>query len=366
MKNKQINFSIIVPVYNVEKYVNKSLDSIYQAADDDCEIIIVNDGSKDKSLKIAEDFVKNLDDKILKKQTKIINISKNKGLANTKNVGIENSSGRFISFVDSDDTIDENFYSEARKYIDEYDMIVYDMYADYEGHPEYNHIIHVKREDIKGSDSAKFIHGAMQGSSSNKIIKRELYKYKFPFGKEYEDVAVTPFILVDSKRIKYIQNPYYKYLQRKTSIVGKNKWDEAYYKICENINNAFLDIDEKKFNTYIDIINEFYFYRIIDSFDFSLKNNKKNIKNIVKEFIDKNNYVINKIHDYLESGKQLPKKLTKNQKKFERKLFHCLYLKDYKGCVKLLKMRRWLNYFRGILGGLKHLIKSIFGGPYYA
>lgn len=363
--NKKIKFSVIVPVYNVEKYVKKSLDSIYKAIDEDCEVIIIDDGSKDKSLPIVKEYVMNLKNDILKKQTKIIEIPKNMGLANTKNVGLENAKGEFISFVDSDDTINENFYIEARKYVDNYDVIIYDIYAVYDVHSEYNHIVHVIREDAKGEYSSKFIHGAMQGSSCNKIIKRNLYKnYTFPTGKEFEDVSVTPFILADAKNIKYIPNPYYLYLQRETSIVGKNKWDVAFYKICENVNNTFISLDKKDVKKYIEILNEFYLYRIIDSFDYSLKKSRKEIKKLLKEFIEKNKCVIDLIYDYFDEVDKLPENLTNNQKRFVNMLFKELHLGNYKKSLRLLKERRWFNYFRSIVGSFVVFIRVIFGGPY--
>lgn len=367
MKKNEINFSIIVPVYNVENYVKDSLDSIYKAADEDCEIIIIDDCSKDKSREIVEKYIKNIKNQKLKEQTKFIKLDKNTGLSNVKNIGLENAKGKFISYVDSDDKINENFYSEARKYINDYDVIVYDIYVEFEKNDKkfHNYILHVAKEDIEGPILDKLIYGSMQGSSCNKIIKKELYKYKFPTGKEYEDVAVTPFILVDAKNIKYIYNPYYIYLQRKASIVGKNKFDEAYYKICENINKTFQNLDEKDFDKYIKIINEFYFCRIIESLDLSIKENRKNMKQILEDYKNKNEYIINKINDYLENDGKLPDRLTENQKSLVKNLFKYLKNSEYKKCIKLLKMKRWINYFRRVFGSILNVFKFIFKGVYY-
>ena len=248
-KNNDILISIIVPVYNTSKYLVKCLDSIYAAIDNDCEVIIVNDGSTDDSEKIIKDYVSNLKNEVYKNNTVYI-YKENKGLADTKNVGIKRSRGKFISVVDSDDRINKNFYRDAREYLDKNDMVIYDLYTDYEDDPKYNHIIRAAREDCLDSKVSKFVHGAMQGSSCNKIIKKNLYKYEFPVGKQYEDVAVTPFLLMEAKNIKYIPNPYYIYLQRKTSIVGTNKLDEAYFKICENINDVFEN-NKLKYNIYL-------------------------------------------------------------------------------------------------------------------
>lgn len=361
-KNNDILISIIVPVYNTSKYLVKCLDSVYAAIDNDCEVIIVNDGSTDDSEKIIKDYVSNLKNEVYKNNTVYI-YKENKGLADTKNVGIKRSRGKFISVVDSDDRINKNFYRDAREYLDKNDMVIYDLYTDYEDDPKYNHIIRAAREDCLDSKVSKFVHGAMQGSSCNKIIKKNLYKYEFPVGKQYEDVAVTPFLLMEAKNIKYIPNPYYIYLQRKTSIVGTNKLDEAYFKICENINDVFEN-NKLKYKNYKELVCEFYFLRIIDVFDHSLRKNKGKIKSLVESYIENNRYMLNEIHESIKSVEELPDMLTKNQRIFEFQLFNLLYQGNVKKSIGLFKKRRFLNYFRRVYGCLKKLIKAIFGGAY--
>lgn len=361
-KNSKILISIIVPVYNTAKYLVRCLDSIYAAIDIDCEVIIVNDGSTDDSEKVIKAYLDKLKNKEYKANTFYIG-KEHKGLADTKNIGIKKSRGKFISVVDSDDRIDKNFYRDAREYLDEHDMIIYDLYTDYEDDPKFNHIIRAAREDCLESKVSKFVHGAMQGSSCNKIIKKDLYKYEFPVGKQYEDVAVTPFLLSEAKNIKYIPNPYYIYLQRKHSIVSSNKDDEAYFKICENINNVFEN-NKLEYKKYKELVCEFYFLRIIDMFDYSLKKNKGKIKNLVEDYIKNNKYMLNEIHENITCPEDLPDMLTKNQKIFEFRLFNSLYEKNVKECVGLFKKRRFLNYFRRVYGCLKNLIKAIFGGAY--
>ena len=341
-KNNDILISIIVPVYNTSKYLVNCLDSIYAAIDNDCEVIIVNDGSTDDSEKIIKDYISNLKNETYKNNTVYI-YKENKGLA--------------------DDRINKNFYRDAREYLDKNDMVIYDLYTDYEDDPKYNHIIRAAREDCLDSKVSKFVHGAMQGSSCNKIIKKDLYKYEFPVGKQYEDVAVTPFLLMEAKNIKYIPNPYYIYLQRKTSIVGTNKWDEAYFKICENINDVFEN-NKLKYKNYKELVCEFYFLRIIDVFDHSLRKNKGKIKPLVESYIENNRYMLNEIHESIKSAEELPDMLTKNQRIFEFQLFNLLYQGNVKKSIGLFKKRRFLNYFRRVYGCLKNLIKAIFGGAY--
>ncbi len=361
-KNNDILISVIIPVYNTAKYLKKCLDSVYAAIDENCEVIIINDGSTDNSEKTIKQYLKTLSNKKYKENT-IYLYKENKGLSDTKNVGIKKARGKFISVVDSDDRINKYFYRDAREYLNDYDVIIYDLYTDYEDDPKFNHIIRAAREDLIYSERSKFIHGAMQGSSCNKIIKKDLYKYEFPVGKQYEDVAVTPFILMEAKKIRYIPNPYYIYLQRKNSIVSSNKLDEAYFKICANINDVFTT-NKLKYQNYQELIYEFYLLRIIDMLDYSLRKKKGKVKEIITDYIKDNKYVINEVYNSLKDESDFPDILTKNQKRFELELFKALHNDDVKRSIKLLKRRRFVNYFRTVFGSFKNLIKVIFGGAY--
>jgi len=100
-----IKVSVIVPVYNAEKYLRKCLDTLVNQTLQDIEFICINDGSTDNSLIILEKYAKK-DSRI-----KIINQS-NKGIATTRNIGLENATGEYIGFVDSDDWVDENFFEK--------------------------------------------------------------------------------------------------------------------------------------------------------------------------------------------------------------------------------------------------------------
>ena len=96
-----MKISVIVPVYNVEKYLTKCVDSIMNQTYKDLEIILVDDGSTDNSGKICDEYVKK------DKRFKVIH-KKNGGLSDARNVGIKNSTGEYLSFIDSDDYIDND------------------------------------------------------------------------------------------------------------------------------------------------------------------------------------------------------------------------------------------------------------------
>ena len=343
-EKRKFLFSIIVPVYNTEKYVEKTLKSIYEAMDKDCEVIVVNDGSKDNSEEIIKKFINALPEEY--KNNFVYVKKENKGLADTKNVGIAKARGEFISVVDSDDYIDKNFYKIAREYVKDNDIIIYDLYVVFEKNPLWNYTSRACRDD-KENFLDGLINGAMSGSSCNKIIKKELYNgFEFPVGKQYEDVAVTPFILTNAKNMKYIPYPMYYYLQREKSIVATNTYMSAFYKICSNISEVIKnhDNDCEKYKL---IINEFFVRRILDmitqdynankkEFESHLEGFKKDNKNTI-EYIVNTNMVNTEKNDYSERQKQLV-----------TNMFIALKNGNIKSIKNNLIKRKIINYFRNI------------------
>lgn len=354
MKDK-FTFSIIVPVYNTGKYINKCLKSIQDAMDEDCEVIIVNDGSTDNSEEIIKEYLSNLPEKY--KDNFVYTKKDNKGLADTKNVGIEMSRGDFISVVDSDDYISDDFYTIARKYINEADIIVYDLYIIFEKDSTWNYTSRACRDDRKDKLVA-FLNGAMSGSSCNKIIKKNLYKdYKFPVGKEYEDTAVTPFILTDAKNIKYVPYPMYYYLQREKSIVATNTLMSAFYKICHNISDVLIK-NNKDLSKYNCTINEFFVERILDIFVQDLNENKKDFLNNIQSFSNDNKELIEYIieSDMVRNGEN---HYSDRQKVLVSDIFNLLLQGKFKKVKGLLMKRKLINYIRRVKQSLTAFIKSL-------
>ena len=343
--NKNINFSIIVPVYNTEKYIEKCLNSIVKAIKEDCEVIIVNDGSKDMSKEIILKYIENLPDKL--KENFIYTEKENKGLADTKNVGLSLSNGKFISVIDSDDYISDDFYTIARKYIDEYDIIIYDVYVVFEKSHTLNYVSRAK-SDWKEDEYAAILNGAISGSSCNKIIKKELYDgHLFPVGKQYEDTAVTPFILSETKKIKYVPYPMYYYMQREKSIVATNTLMSAYYKISQNISCVIREKD-LDMNQYKYVINEFIADRMIDMLSEDYKNNKIDFISNIRNFAINNKEVL----EYIASSDMLnnvENHYTDRQKKLVYKILKYLKNEQYSKVKRLLLTREILNKARKVI-----------------
>lgn len=356
MEKKNYDISIIVPVYNTSKYIEKCLSSIVDAMDETCEVIVVNDGSTDNSENIIKEFIDKLPKKI--KDNFSYYYKKNKGLADTKNFGIKKSKGKYISVIDSDDYISSDFYSVAKKYINEkYDMIVYDLCVIFENGQHPNYVARASR-DTEDTLKLKVLCGEMQGSSCNKIIKKSLYKYEFPVGKQYEDVAVTPFIIEDAKKIKYLPYGMYYYLQRGNSIVNTNSLSEAFYKICSNI-QCVLNTNEK-IEKYFDVIDEYFIKRTIENFELDYKKKKRFLNNL-KSFKKNSKKIINYICKNIELIDN-NNKITNNQKKMLKKIYISINEEKYFTVLMIMFVKKSINRLRTILGSFKGFLKSFVGG----
>ncbi len=220
--------SIIVPVYNVEKYIAKCLKSLTLQTLQGIEIIIVNDGSLDRSIDIIEKYVKENPTKIKYYE------KKNGGLSSARNYGIEYATGEYIAFLDSDDYIEINMYEEmynlAKK--ENADMVECDFIWEW----EYGKKVYDKRREYKTKEDMM---KKPRVVAWNKIYKREILnknKIRFPEGLIYEDMEFFYKLLPHLNKISYINKYFVHYIQRKDSISNKQtKKIEDIFKILDNI-----------------------------------------------------------------------------------------------------------------------------------
>lgn len=208
--------SVIVPVYNVEKYLSKCLDSIIDQEISNYEIIIVNDGSPDNCQTIIESY-QNKYPQLIKSY-----IKENGGLASARNYGIERASGKYISFIDSDDYIEKNHYKKMLDLAirENSDLVVTDfeyIWENNEHKPLYKNGIEIVNNSL---NKCIFLSPLF---SWNKMYRRELFnelKCRYPDGLWYEDIPVTLYYSAKVKKISYLKELGFHYLQRKSSIMG--------------------------------------------------------------------------------------------------------------------------------------------------
>lgn len=241
--------SVIVPVYNTEKYLEKCLLNIVNQTLDDIEVLVINDGSKDNSKYIIERFEKMYPQKI-KAFSK-----KNEGVSITRNYGLSKATGDYISFVDSDDEIDvtmlEKLYNKAIS--ENFDITIANVKLVYE-ESEKTEILNMPiNEDTKEINKIKETMTYFYPILCDKIIKRDLiyneYNCFLPFesGVWYEDTQWLLKIYPRIKSIGIVNEPLYYYLQRQGSITFT--YNEKLYDI---INNMDVIIDYYKKNDIYD------------------------------------------------------------------------------------------------------------------
>lgn len=202
--------SVIVPVYNVSKYIDKCIMSILNNTYKNIEIIAVDDGSSDDSLKKLKKY---------KESIKIYHKT-NGGLSDARNFGLTKATGDFIFFVDSDDYIDKETIEKLinKQKEKDYDLVECNFYYAYNSKK--------LKLDNKLYNSKKEMLTKGRVVVCNKLFKRSIIeKHKIRFQKNvyYEDIGFTNKYILNSHKIGSIKDPLYYYVQRKESITGSRK-----------------------------------------------------------------------------------------------------------------------------------------------
>lgn len=259
LKNIDIKFdlSIIVPVYNVEKYLEKCLNSIInQKTNFLYEIICINDGSTDGSLEILNKYANKY------KYIKIIS-EKNQGLSAARNTGIKHSRGKYLMFVDSDDYIAETCIDKLMKAAttDDYDLVK-SGYIEFSSETN-QEIKKIQYINTVITETNKLELEKVKGHAWGCVVKRELfYNIRFPVGYWYEDIIMKLLVFPECKKIKIIDDILYYYrinlngLSRKTQKQKSYKCLEQYYLVEKSLDKyQHLDISVNNY-TYNNILNE--------------------------------------------------------------------------------------------------------------
>lgn len=219
--------SVIVPVYNVEKYLKQCIESIINQTYKNLEIILVDDGSTDNSGSLCDDYAA--------KDTRIKVIHKeNGGLSDARNAGLDICTGDFIGFVDSDDWLELNMYEVMLKNIlvNNCDIVSCGHYVEYKNK---NYKAYFKNKIIKKSDIVKdyYAENNVFYAPWMRLYKKYIWKsLRFPKGKIYEDVFVFLDSFLEAEKIVSISDCLYHYRQRKSSTMGR-KFDKRQLDLIE-------------------------------------------------------------------------------------------------------------------------------------
>ena len=286
MKQKKPLVSIIIPVYNAEKYIGKCLDSVVRQTYSNLEVIVVDDGSVDRSSEICKEYY--LKYSIIKFFCK-----KNEGVAQARNYGLNKCKGTFISFVDSDDFIHPDYVQTLVDLLldQQADISICGFYKIYEG--KKNVILKQKNvEKCIFSQKEAMKHFLYQNKIDSsfwaKMYKKELFnKITIKNYKVFEDMDTLYQLILKANKIVYCSKILYYYLVRQDSLIHKqfskenakvifilNEMETKVLQIYPDLESAF---SIRKMNAYFYVLRnvkkntEFYF----EAKQFILKNRKK-------------------------------------------------------------------------------------------
>lgn len=273
---KQPLVSVIMPVYNVEKYLEESIDSVINQTYKNFELLIIDDGSTDSSLQIAKKYSKDA-------RINIFTI-KNVGLSAARNFGIENASGDYLYFVDSDDFVEPTLLDDVinTMIIDDSEMVIFNFNSvDENSSPIKNPFVIPLMDGKYSSEEVmlSYLKGNIQNYAWSYIVKTNVfYQYiRFPKGKTYEDLAVFPHVITLINKISILDKPLYNYRKRSNSITQSKNMAKVYLAdYTENIINnekwlygMFGGIYKKEVTSYL--LNHYLHIYLSASKEFGLK-----------------------------------------------------------------------------------------------
>lgn len=229
--------SVIVPVYNVEQYLSKCLDSLINQTIEDIEIICVNDGSTDNSLEILTNYAQK------DKRIKVLNQT-NKGQSAARNLAISIAAGEYLGFVDSDDWVDLDFFEKLYNTAKKYNADI--ACAGFKRCGKFKKTIRKSFKDARVytdiNDKVKIDNLPEHNYIWNKIYKHQMWDFEFTEGRYFEDVALLIKILYKSEKMVTVPETYYNYRKNPNSTVAvktpKRKQD---FKWAMNELNSFAE-----------------------------------------------------------------------------------------------------------------------------
>ena len=215
--DRETKISVIVPVYNVEKYLPRCVDSILSQTYENLEILLVDDGAKDSSGRICDEYAgKDPRVRVIHKE--------NGGLSSARNAGIDAATGEYLAFVDSDDWIEPETYAHMLKLMEKYGAkLVCAGRYDVDGATGERNVglCPSKEECISAEEMVGrlFLWDGCDSSACDKLYHRSLFEtFRYPEGKVCEDVPTTYRIVLRAERAVLCDQPFYNYYHRPNSI----------------------------------------------------------------------------------------------------------------------------------------------------
>ncbi len=240
--NSKIKISVIVPVYNTEKYLANCLDSIINQTYKNLEIIVINDGSTDNSKAILNKYAQK------EPRLKII-VQKNQGLSGARNSGLKIASGDFITFIDSDDMVEPKMFEKMLDALQEtnadvavcsFKEIFPDGTINHFNNNHYPQTVFSTEPALK----AMLKEEGFMISATMKLFPRAFFEHtKFPLGKLHEDVGMTYKLIQKAQKIVFLPDEFYLYVHHENSIINQN-FDDRKFDLIELTDKMCDDLDQ--------------------------------------------------------------------------------------------------------------------------
>ena len=297
-----VKFSIVIPVYNVEKYIKKCLDSVFSQTYKDFEVIVVNDGTKDNSM----DIVKNYDVKVINQE--------NMGLSAARNTGVENASGDYLIFLDSDDYWEKDLLKKINDSLNNNpDVVRFQIQDVFE-----DNIIPFKEEKFDGLNGVEAFNRIVRYHYVENawcyVIKKDYYlknKFSFKVGKIHEDFGLIPLIIFKANVVNSIDYIGYNYVKRENSIMSTKNYEKKKKQVEDFYEHYKYIIEETKNLDNNEVIRSYaansLVIKICELEDKDYKKYKKKLKE-------------DKVYDYILSN-NIKRKVKKTMVKISPKMF---------------------------------------------
>ena len=286
----EVKISVIVPVYNVEAYLPRCIDSILAQSFRDFELLLIDDGATDSSGKICDEYVKK-DERI-----RVFHKS-NGGAADARNYGIGNARGAYLTFVDPDDYVVCNFLEALYCMIikQQADVALVGMQDVYDSKSDTNRMAGYGETVVNSSKEIvrrTLIRQPFGVSPCARLFKRKLFETRrFPVGKLYEDLITIPYVFSDCDKLVYSDAEMYCYFQRSTSAMHHPFYEkdmqvfDGLREILDFVTEKYPDIRDAAVCRYIDDSLIVFFQRAVWQKDYAqfAKRIKAKDKGIWKE-----------------------------------------------------------------------------------
>jgi len=305
--------SIIIPIFNVEKFIERCSRSLFEQTYQNIEYIFVDDCSPDNSINILQEILEQYPNR--KTQTQIITHKKNRGLPSARNSGLRVATGNYIFHCDSDDWIEKNAIEEMYNTVvkENVDILWCDWYLSFKKNEKYMHQKPFDNCILSGENVMKLtLGGKIRYNVWNKLIKRELYsKNNIYFPDNYgmgEDMTMIKLFAFTDK-ICYLPKALYHYNRTNENAFTKTTSEAHLRELKHNVDdiNIFL---QNKYNK--DINDYICFFKLNTKLSFLISNDEKSYKRWLNWFPEANGY-IDKNYMFSKRIKILHKMVLKQQ-----------------------------------------------------